>query len=421
MTSTVDREGFHRAISASLEARANGEQLAIVVVCLRKLHRLNARFGYDEVDTLLKKVSDSIDKTLRKAVHVTRIGDGSFGLILPNLSSPNLVIIALDRVLESIGRAFEVGDHKIKLDANAGAAVFPAHGVTATQLMMCAESAMHAARAAGQPSRLHNSLGDKTSLEEWAFEGDLEAALPQRQLLLNYHPQLDLHSNQITNGEALMRWQHPSRGLVPPDLFISLAESKGLLNAFTEWALQTALREIASLEHTGKALSVAVNVSPPSLFDPEFPLIVESALSIWNMPPERLIIEITESVLMTDPETCHEILSGLRAKGIRVSIDDFGTGYSSLAYFKTIPADELKIDRSFVSNMLTNDSDASIVELIIDLAHKFDLKVVAEGVEDQKTQAALASLGCDFAQGYHISKPLARDDFEKWLCVYPDH
>jgi len=163
---------------------------------------------------------------------------------------------------------------------------------------------------------------------------------------------------------------------------------------------------------------MAVNVSPSSLFHPEFSLMVDSALSIWDMAPQRLIIEITESVLMADPQACIRILSEMRTKGIRVSIDDFGTGYSSLAYFKTIPADELKIDRSFVLNMLESASDASIVELVIDLAHKFGLKVVAEGVENEALQRVLEGLGCDLVQGYHLSRPMSLEDLQRWLLAY---
>jgi len=418
MKLSIDRDGFQEAIRASVQSCPTGSQLAVIAISLRNMHRLNVLAGYAEVDVLLRKVRDSIDTQLRKATNVTRIGDTKIGLIIPDLSSPNLALVALDRALEAARLPFEVGDQRIRLEAHAGAALYPAHTQTASQLMIYAESAMHAAGKSGEDSVLHSSIIEEATLEAWSLEDDLSKALAERELFLHYQPQLDLRSHQIIGCEALMRWRHPVRGLVSPEQFISLAESTSLITVLTEWALQTALREISSLADVGLELSVAVNISPSSLFHPEFSLMVDSALSIWDMAPQRLIIEITESVLMADPQACIRILSEMRAKGIRVSIDDFGTGYSSLAYFKTIPADELKIDRSFVLNMLESASDASIVELVIDLAHKFGLKVVAEGVENEALQRVLEGLGCDLVQGYHLSRPMSLEDLQRWLLAY---
>jgi diguanylate cyclase len=245
--------------------------------------------------------------------------------------------------------------------------------------------------------------------------GELRRALEQRQLLLHYQPKVDAHSGQFMGVEALVRWQHPEHGLVPPDEFIPLAERTGLIGPLTHYVLDEALRQGRQWSDAGHELSVAVNVSARRLLDLQFPDEVAALLERHQVPAEQLVIELTESTIMADPVHALDILTRLNAMGVQLSVDDFGTGYSSMAYLKHLPVHELKVDRSFVSQMLQSSSDAVIVHSTIDLGRNLGLRVVAEGVENALTLQQLGLLGCHAVQGYHISRPIAPDDLTSWL------
>jgi EAL domain-containing protein (putative c-di-GMP-specific phosphodiesterase class I) len=239
-------------------------------------------------------------------------------------------------------------------------------------------------------------------------------AIEQDQLELFYQPKADLQSGQILSVEALVRWRHPQRGLLPPDEFIPLAEQSGQVRALGRWVLNAALRQAKRWAQAGRALSVAINLSMRDLQDPALPEIVGGALTMWGVPPELLRIEITESTLMADPAQAMDIVRRLNAMGVSIAIDDFGTGYSSLAYLKRLAVNELKVDRSFVRHVVTDTHDVAIVRSTISLAHELGLEVVAEGIEDQPTWDLLRALGCDTAQGYYISRPLPVAELDRW-------
>ena len=270
----------------------------------------------------------------------------------------------------------------------------------------------HMAGAEWQLKQLENGY----RVEEVASaEAELDAALAEGQLEMHYQPKLRLPGGEPCGAEALMRWFHPERGLIRPDIFIGLAERIGKIEDLTWFALNTSLRQLREWPLHDNPFNVAINVTPQIVQKEEFAEIVANALQVWDVEPAQLTIEITETALMNKPEASFRTLTALRKLGVMVSIDDFGTGYSSLAYFKDIPATELKIDRSFVFKMLDNHGDRQIVQTVIDLAHGFGLKVVAEGIEDAETQAALISMGCDSAQGFYLSKPICHRDFQSWL------
>jgi EAL domain-containing protein (putative c-di-GMP-specific phosphodiesterase class I) len=244
-------------------------------------------------------------------------------------------------------------------------------------------------------------------------------AIPRGQLVLHYQPNAVLSTGEAQGVEALIRWQHPTLGLVPPDQFIPMAEHTGLIKALTSWVLNTALCQLRDWRERNDQhfphLSMAVNLSTRSLLDDAFPAEVVAALDRWDVPADMLELEITESSIMSDPVKAHRLLSELSAIGVRIAIDDFGTGYSSLAYLKDLPVDQLKIDKSFVLNMLCDPNDAIIVKSVIDLGHNLGLKTVAEGIEDLDTWQQLTNLGCDSAQGYFLAKPLPAADLETWF------
>ena len=291
----------------------------------------------------------------------------------------------------------------------------PTHATQAEYLLRQAEVSLETARALGHTSLFAPDHEQDTGLSKlWDLEIELAGATERGELALHYQPKLRASDRMPVGAEALMRWHHRGRGTVPPDLFIPVAEQTGHIRTMTSWALNTALRQAA--EWSLGPMSVAVNVPATMLARHDLPDLVENALNLWGRDHVELVLEITERSLVGDPMHCFGILTRIRDMGVKISIDDFGTGYSCLAYFKDIPADELKIDRSFVSALLTEPASADITWLIIDLAHRFGLSVVAEGVEDEYTFQALAARGCDVVQGHLFAAAMPPDTFRRWIA-----
>jgi EAL domain-containing protein (putative c-di-GMP-specific phosphodiesterase class I) len=303
----------------------------------------------------------------------------------------------------------------LDVEASIGLAIYPDHGGDADELLQRADIAMYVAKQAHTGFALFDPKQDQHSPRRLALLGELRNAIEQRQLVLHYQPKVDAHSGQVLGVEALVRWQHPTDGLLPPAEFLPLAERTGLIGPLTNYVLDAALRQCHDWRRAGHDLSVAVNVSARRLLDLGFPDEVAELLARWDVPARLLVVEITETTIMADPTHALEILGRLDAMGVQVAIDDFGTGYSSMAYLKSLPVHELKIDRSFVSQLVSSSRDAVIVRSTVDLGRNLTLRVVAEGVEDEATRRQLDALGCDAVQGYHISRPLPPDDLIGWL------
>jgi EAL domain-containing protein (putative c-di-GMP-specific phosphodiesterase class I) len=278
-----------------------------------------------------------------------------------------------------------------------------------------ADIAMYVAKDTHAGFVLFDPTLDQHSPRRLALLGELRRAIEHEQLVLHYQPKVDAHSGHLLGVEALVRWQHPEHGLIPPNDFIPLAERTGLIGPLTHYVLDAALRQCRHWRQAGHELAIAVNVSARSLLDLAFPDQVAGLLARWDLPAQLLIVEITESTIMADPTHALEILSRLNTMGVQIAIDDFGTGYSSMAHLKTLPVQALKVDRSFVSQMTSNSRDAVIVRSTVDLGRNLGLRVVAEGVEDVVTSQELDALGCDAIQGYYISRPVPPDDLIHWL------
>jgi EAL domain-containing protein (putative c-di-GMP-specific phosphodiesterase class I) len=324
------------------------------------------------------------------------------------------VELAIQKLFRCLDVPFESGGTRLKLQVSAGAAVCPLHATHADYLLRQAEVSLESARALGQQFQFAPDHEKDTGLSKlWDLEIELAGAAERGELAMHYQPKLRARDRMPVGAEALMRWHHRGRGTIAPDLFIPVAEQTGHIRTMTMWALNTALRQAAEW-NTGP-ISVAVNVPAMLVARHDLPDLVENALNLWGKPHVQLVLEITERSLVTDPLHCFRILSRLRDMGVHISIDDFGTGYSCLAYFKDIPADELKIDKSFVSSLLTEPASADITWLIIDLAHRFGLSVVAEGVEDEYTFQALAQHGCEIVQGHLFAAAMPPDTFKRWL------
>lgn len=418
MISTIPgREDFITYLDEYLARPDLADDMALIIVKINNLRRINMVFGYGRGNALLYEVYSRLKALVRDDDCVARVGDSEFGVMLPSVFNEGHVLLAINKVFRELEKPFYIDKDRISLYLSQGAAMLPRHARTAEALLQRADLALMKARSHKEPYKIFADDELAELALGWGLEDELDAAAENQELSLNYQPKIDMRSGRPYGVEALMRWNSPSRGFVSPDLFIAVAEESGRINELTWWVLNTALRESKQWPTTWGPLSVAVNASASMLHDREFVETVLSVLNIWGSE-NPLVIEVTESALMADQESSFHALQKLRDAGVRISIDDFGTGYSSLAYFKNIPANELKIDKSFVLNMLKDDADAHIVGTVIEMAHGFDLAVVAEGIEDQETFNTLAEMHCDFGQGFLMGRPMPQDGLLQWLAEY---
>jgi len=340
--------------------------------------------------------------------------------LLPQLKSPGLAVICVEQILALFKAVFEWQNHSLKITVNIGLAYNYENHLDANKLLLDTELALKDAKTNNQAYAMLGKNEQQSSDQlKWELLNNLHVAMQEDELELYYQPKLcinslDKNKSSTRNAEALIRWPTVDHGLISPDITIPLIEHLGSELDLISWLVNTALKHLSEMDERYKG-GVSVNIPANSVTSKTLYTLVEQALTLWHVEPNRLTLEITEDVLIKDKELAFDYLSKVRETGVRISIDDFGTGYSSLAYFKHIPADELKIDRFFVKNMLDNEGDRNIVKLIIDLAHTFNLDVVAEGVENNETLDLLKSMGCDYAQGYLISRPIPYSDYLSWL------
>ncbi|GAB3101598.1 putative bifunctional diguanylate cyclase/phosphodiesterase [Lysobacter terrae] len=417
LTGLHNRRSFmallRRHVGFANERKAN---LALVVLDIDGFARLNATHGYDFGDRALQHVAGQLRALIRAQDYAARIGDNRFALILSSVMNAGHAELAVQKLFRLLDLPFDGGTGRVRMTATVGIALCPQHATQAEFLLSQAEKSLELARATGQRWQFPPDSSDDPGLSEfWDLEIELDGAVQRGETYLVYQPKLRLSDLTTTGAEALMRWQHRTRGLISPAQFIPIAEQTGQIKNMTVWALNSALRHASEWKLPHQPFGVAVNVPPELVGQDDLPDLVENALSLWGTPDVELVLEITERSLVMDPRHSFRILSRIRDLGVKISIDDFGTGYSCLAYFKDIPADELKIDKSFVSGLLIDATCADITSLIIDLAHRFGLHVVAEGVEDEETLDALRARNCDVVQGHLFAKAMDGDEFARWL------
>ncbi len=415
LTGLPNRTLLHdRLRQALLAARRDGRGVALLVMDLDRFKEVNDTFGHHCGDLLLRQVGTRIQETVRSPDTVARLGGDEFAILLSGTDAAGAVHTAL-RLLRALERPFLLEGQSFDVGASIGIALSPEHGDDGGTLLRRADVAMYLAKRNNSGYAMYALDQDDHSPDRLALVGDLRRAIERGELVLHYQPKVDCRTQKIVWVEALVRWQHPQRGELRPDEFIPLAEQTGLIRPLSLWVLDAALRQCRAWRDAGLQLPVAVNLSMRNLHDWELPNQIARLLQARGVPPSLLKVEITESSLMADPVRAMHILARLKAMDVQVAIDDFGTGYSSLAYLKDLPVSEIKIDKSFVRQMVTDRNDAAIVRSTIGLSHELGLKVVAEGVEDQATWDLLASLGCDLVQGFYVSRPLAAADFIRWL------
>jgi EAL domain-containing protein (putative c-di-GMP-specific phosphodiesterase class I) len=325
------------------------------------------------------------------------------------------VAAVVERILMAMEEPISVQDLPLSVEGSIGIALFPDDGVDADTLLRRADVAMYQAKEEKLGWAFFAGEAEQKDPTRLTLVSELRRAIEERELMLHYQPQAVLAGGEVRSVEALLRWQHPVRGIVPPDEFIPIAQQTGLIKPLTLYVVDEALGQCAAWLESGRRLTVAVNLSARNLLDADFPVQVRDLLQRWEVPGEMLVFEITESTMVADPVRTRVVLEELAEMGIRLSIDDFGTGYSSLAYLKRLPVAEIKIDRSFVMSMDTDEDDATIVRSTIELGRNLGLDVVAEGVETEQTLERLRALGCTLAQGYHLSRPVPAAELEAWL------
>jgi diguanylate cyclase len=398
--------------------RTGGRELhpaALLLLDLDRFKEVNDTLGHHYGDQLLVQVGQRLRTALREVDTVARLGGDEFAVLLPRIATADGAVTVADKLQAALREPFILEGLSLDVEASIGVALYPDHGDGPEELLQHADIAMYVAKETHAGFVLFDPSQDQHSPRRLALLGELRRAIDQRQLVLHYQPKADAHTGQVLGVEALVRWQHPDHGLLPPGDFIPLAERTGLITPMTHYVLDAALRQCNTWRQAGHELAVAVNVSARRLLDLEFPDEVAGLLTRWEIPARLLVVEITESTIMADPTHAIHILGRLNAMGVEVAIDDFGTGYSSMAYLKSLPVHELKVDRSFVSKMTSNTSDAVIVRSTVDLGRNLGLRVVAEGVEDSRTLQELDALGCDAVQGYYISRPIPAGDLISWL------
>lgn len=402
-----------RQVVAACERRAT---MALVVVDIDGFMQLNGVHGFQAGDAILRHLAAQLRAVARRQDYVGRIGDDRFALLLSGMLNRGHAGLAVQKLFRLLEPPMLAGDAKLRIPVTLGVALCPQHASHAEFLLRRAEAALLRARRTGvRTGWTPDAPADLDISDLWDLELQLAGAVERGEMELYYQPKVDARERGVVGAEALMRWKSPSRGLVSPAVFIPVAERTGEIRRLTLWALNTALRQAGQWDAGGAPVSVAVNLPASLAVEPDLPEMVEAALKLWSGPDVRLVLEITEGSIV-DAARAFPILARLRDMGVHISIDDFGTGYSCLSYFRNLPADELKIDRSFVGDLATDPASADIVGFIVALAHRCGLSVAAEGVEDEATCARLAHLGCDVLQGYLFGRPMSQREFGAWLA-----
>lgn len=419
LTELYDRKTFMSLLANAVKAATNYQtKIALLLVDINRFHRINSVFGYDAGDEVLRKFAILLTNVCRPQDLVARIGDNTYAVILDGVMNTGHAELAAHKIITYLQSPFEFGDKRIYVDCTIGISVCPLHASNHLFLMKECESVLHEAKISNRKIGVSSTPEEDVIPDDFDIELALGDAVQNGELLVHYQPKISLDSGGVVGAEALLRWQHSSKGLIPPDYFIPIAERTGHIKPMTYWLLNTVLRQTAEwTEHWGP-LTVSINVPPDFILMPDFKDSVHNAVNLWKNDSTNICFEIIERSLVMEPEKSFSALQELRDLGMSISIDDFGTGYSSLSYFERLPVDELKIDRSFVADIVLNKANRNIVKLIIDLAHAFDMEVVAEGVEDLKTVEILRGLGCDIVQGFYYARPMPNDVIKKWLLDY---
>jgi len=419
LTGLPNRNLLHDRLHHAIQnAARQHHSVALILMDLDRFKEVNDTLGHQYGDLMLQQVSTRLQQVLRHSDTIARLGGDEFAILITD-SNETFAGHVAQKVHVALNRVFNLENHFLHIGASLGIALYPQHGDSAQSLIQHADTAMYVAKRSNSGCAVYHPEHDRDAVKRLELANELHDAIDANELELYYQPKIDLQTGKVTGAEALLRWQNPKRGMVPPDEMIPIAEHNGMIKRLTQWVLNAALQQCAQWRSQGIELSVAINISVWNLQDPMLIEEIENKLIQWNVPANLLELEITESAMMADPASSLIALKKLDSMGIALTVDDYGTGFSSLAYLKKLPVDIIKIDKSFVLTMDTDADDAIIVKSTIELAHNLGFKVVAEGVESEVVSRMLLALGCNTAQGYHYCRPISSTAFTRWLRELP--
>jgi diguanylate cyclase (GGDEF)-like protein len=416
LTDLPNRTLFHDRVGQALtSARREHIPVAVMIMDLDRFKEVNDTLGHASGDELLKQAGVRLRAALRESDTVARLGGDEFGVLLPKVVDSAAAVSVARKLRKALEEPFTIHGLALQIEASVGIALYPEHGDDVHSLLQRADVAMYVAKEHPAGCEIYAKERDEYSPDRLTLLTELRRAIDHGELVLHYQPKAELRGGEISGVEALVRWSHPTRGLIPPDEFIPLAQKTGVIVPLTFFVLNEAVRQSRTWQLEGLDLCVGVNLSARNLLDVHLPDTVGELLARWEVPPSLLELEITESTILADPIRAMHVLSRLSGMGVRLAIDDFGTGYSSLSYLKRLPVDALKIDKSFIQGMEADENDAVIVKSTIDLGRNLGLRVVAEGVETKEAWRQLLVLGCDVAQGYYLSRPVPAAELAAWV------
>jgi len=402
----------HLNMALAASRRVPGSQVVVISLDINQFKMYNDTLGRDVGDILLRSISERLNAIVRESDSLSRLGGDQFGILLqPVYNIGEATERVITKILDSFDLPFTHMDKQLWVSLTLGISCFPGDGDNEETLLNNAESAMQRAKRNGLPYQYFDPANDVSAAQQLRYSGQIKSAIENNEFTLHYQPQVDLRTSRVVGAEALLRWDHPVEGTVMPQRIIPVAEQLGMITPITDWVLVTALRQCRQWKYEGLNIPISVNVSARSFQNPRLLDKIKWALREAEVEGECLEIEITEATLMQDIDRASDVLSRLSESGVTIAIDDFGTGYSSLSYLKGLPIDTLKIDQSFIMDIAFDKQDIAIVRTIIDLGHSLGFKVVAEGVENIRSWELLVTLGCDVAQGFHISRPLPEVHF----------
>ena len=414
LTQLPNRRSLQESVERAMPSLGEDRSAAFMLIDLDHFKEVNDTLGHDHGDRLLQEVATRLTDLMRPTDVLARLGGDEFAVFLHDAPSRETVRRRAQEMHAALNLPVDLTSLAVVVDASIGIAVAPDDGTTMDDLLKHADVAMYAAKNTAERVREYTSELDPYSHDRLELGGQLREAIARGELVLHYQPLVSAAAGRIRGAEALVRWQHPQRGLLPPGEFLLLAERTGAIGPLTEFVIDRAIKDAADWRRRGMDLEISVNLASASASDPRIPGRVADALHRHGLPAEKLVLELSEDTVITDPRRVAAVLWSLDSLGVRLALDDFGTGMSSLAHLRKLPLHQLKIDRSFVSRVLSDSQDAGVVDAIIALARSLKLETVAEGVEDHLTASELSGRGCDQLQGYHFSRPIPGDQFERW-------
>ncbi len=419
LTGLPNRNKLKNIATTMIEQTQNGKKLALIIVDLDSFKDINDTLGHHVGDEIIKQIGPRISNAINEMnTTICRLGGDEFGVLLNDIKDPQQAQLIAEQILLCIRELFYINEMDIELRASIGIAMYPCQASDFSTLLRYADVAMYTAKQSLSSIEVYSSETDKYSTKRLSLMNELGRTIREGQLELYYQPKVSLITGEITGVEALSRWIHPTMGFISPSEFVPIAEMTDMINEMTVWVLSESLAQVWRWQKQGLDIKVAVNISARNLLDRDIVKKIKSLLLRYQLSPSCLELEITESIIMNNPDYALKILKEINDIGVDLSIDDFGTGYSSLAYLKKLPVKWLKIDYAFVINMLEDEHDQIIVNSTINMAHNLGLSVIAEGVETQEILDKLTQMKCECAQGYHIARPMAAEQFDQWIVEY---